>query len=299
VQRKRVLLLAILLSILVGSLLYILLPGILYPLRVDKIPSGAYVVPWMQPNPSIGQLNLHAQLPYGPPTFDIESVMANSLKLNMTFNIDIANGTRVVPSAVYLGHDSDYLYVGGKFVGMGTNPTNKPNDGIMGNFFQILFDVYNGGVLKTPESGSRTSVVLYEERPGALFYYDMVWISKSAYDNGLPYWEMSENLEDIGIHIQALATMDGIAEYDNSTGTVSVLFARLLRLPSISQVDALQIRAGERWVMGFLVEMGFETQAGVFQEYVGGWPQKAYPYLSNDSSWWPKIAIDLTNPPST
>lgn len=299
-RSKKILLFSILFSILAVSLFYYIFPwNREEPLRIDSIPSGAYVVPWMSPSPSIEELNLHPQLPYGPPTFNIDAVMTSALKLSMTFNIVISNGTRTVPSTVYLGHDSDYLYVGGKFVGMYTNPANIPNDGIGGNFFQILFDVNHDGLLKTPEGGSKTSVCLYQERPGGLFYYDMVWIGRSDYDNGRPYWEMSDNLESIGIHVQALATIDAAAEYYNSTGTVSVLFARLLRLPSISEVDALQMRLGERWVMGFLIELGFETQIGVFQDYVDGWPNKTYPYLSNNSSWWPKLAIDLSNPPAT
>jgi hypothetical protein len=288
---------SILFLILIVSLFYFVSPSVLSPLRRDTVSPDTYIVPWMRPDPSIEELNLHAQLPYGSPNFDIDSVMTNSLKLGMIFRIDIANSTRVVSSTVYLGHDSDFLYVGGKFVGMGTNPANIPNGGIGGNFLQILFNVDNEDVLKTPESGSRTSVCLYQERPEALFYYDMVWIGKNTYDSGRPYWEMSENLDDIGIQVQALATIDGAAEYDSSTGTVSVLFARHLRLPSITQVNALQMRPGERWVMGFLLETGFETQTGVFQDYVDGWPRKAYPYLSNDSSWWPRMVIDLSNPP--
>lgn len=111
---KRILIFSVLLVILTVSLFCYVLPNVLYPLRVDTVPAGAYFIPWMEPNPSIEELNLHAQQPYGLPTFDIDTVMVGALKLSMTFNITVPGGTRIIPSTVYLGHDSDCLYVGGK-----------------------------------------------------------------------------------------------------------------------------------------------------------------------------------------
>ena len=97
----------------------------------------------------------------------------------------------------------------------------------------------------------------------------------------------------------SVAGAEAIAKYDNSTGTLSILFSRHLRLAEISDIDALQIRPGERWVMGFLLELGYATWYGELSDFVDGWPRKTYPYLDNDSSWWPKIAIDLANPPQS
>ncbi len=77
-----------------------------------------------------------------------------------------------------------------------------------------------------------------------------------------------------------------------------VLFSRFLSRPALSEIDALQMKFGERWVMGFLIELGYNTWYGTYTDFVDGWPQKIYPYLSNDSSWWPKLVIDLTNPPA-
>ena len=115
---KRILLFAILFTILIVSSIFIVSKWILEePLRIDTIPSDAYVVPWMQPNPSISVLKTYQSNPYGPPPFNVDSVMANALKLNMTFNITVSSGPRVIPSTVYLGHDEHYLYVGGEFRG--------------------------------------------------------------------------------------------------------------------------------------------------------------------------------------
>ena len=144
---KRILLVSILFLVLAVSLLYYVLPNVLYRLREGPVPAAAYVVPWMQPNPSIEKLNLHAQPPLSPPPFDIDSVMASALKISMTFNISVPGGMRVIPSTVYLGHDLDYLYVGGKFCGMGMNPVSTADDTIP-HVFSVFFDVADDGVLK-------------------------------------------------------------------------------------------------------------------------------------------------------
>jgi len=164
---KRVLLFSLLFLILAVSLFHYVLPNVLHPLRKDQIPAGAYVVPWMRPSPSIEKLNLNAQQPYGPPPFDIDSVMVNALRLSMTFNISVPGGTRVIPSTVYLGHDSDYLYVGGKFRGMGMNPVSTPNDTVP-HVFSVFFDVKDDGVLEQPESGSDFGVWKTESWGGRL-----------------------------------------------------------------------------------------------------------------------------------
>lgn len=274
------------------------------PLRVDAVPLNAYVVPWMAPNPSIEELNKHGQLPYAPPPFNIDSVMAKALKLNMTFRINISSGIREVQGTVYLGHDSEYLYVGGKFVGMFLNPTYSPGRMLGGNYLQIMFDVDDSGTLETPEAGSRTSVTIRESGPEFIFYYDVAWVSVPSYRQGQPYWEGTQNLHSIGISAAVIATIEGATTYENTTGTFSVLFERLLSAPSIAKADALQMRSGERWVMGFLIEVGFENPESLepMQNYVDGWPRVSYPYTSpdsNDTSWWPKLAIDLSNSSST
>jgi len=54
---------------------------------------------------------------------------------------------------------------------------------------------------------------------------------------------------------------------------------------------------GERWVMGFLFELGFAANSELGDSDI--WPQGAYPYPSNDTSWWPKLAIDLSASPAS
>jgi hypothetical protein len=299
IPQKQVFLFSILFLVLLVSLFYY---GFLQrqpepkPLRIDPIPDSAYVVPWMQPNPSIEQLNLHAQQPYGPLTYDIDSVMANVLKLSTTFNISIPDGTRVIPSTVYLGHDSEYLYVGGKFQGMGMNPASTDYD-TLPNLFSILFDVANNGVLKQPESGSRFPVYITKNWRGGWSYDDAVW----AYipQDGRASWVPSDNYYTLYLGKPQTVWSDGgeTSEYDNSTATVIMLFSRLLSCPGNAEVNELQMRPGERWVMGFVLELSYVTNIGSFGDYVDGWPQKTYPYLSSNSSWWPKLAIDLSNPP--
>jgi len=74
----------------------------------------------MRPNPPIETLK-NAQNPW-----DIESVMDGALRWEVTFSIDIKSEVRVVPSTIYMCHDMDYLYIGGRFIGMFLNPTNEP-----------------------------------------------------------------------------------------------------------------------------------------------------------------------------
>ena len=295
-QRERVLLLAILLSILVGSLLYIILPGLLYPLRIDKIPFDAYIVPWMRPTPQIAGLYSR---------FDIGSVMADALELNVTFRVVFPNETRVIPSMLYLGHDSDYLYVGGRFVGMDTNPINTDND-TYPQYFSIYFDVPNNGVLSSPESGSRIALFIQKSSAGGLswFYHDLSWV----YDTSVTHrmiWMTANDYYAFCLH-RAQPTFSlaaEAAEYDKTTGTVSILFARYLSRAEISEANGLQMRPSERWVLGFQLELGFTnpniSPEDLFLDFIDGWPRNIYPYLSNDSSWWPKMVIDLTNPPAT
>jgi hypothetical protein len=298
VSYRRILLFSLLFLVLIlSSLYYVLLQSQQKPLRKDPIPEGAYVAPWMRPNPSIKELNLHAQQPYGPPPFDIDSVMANALKLNMTFNISIPGGTRVISSTVYLGHDSEYLYVGGKFCGMGLNPASTPNCTVP-HVFSVFFDVADDGVLKQPESGSSFEAYITERWIGGWSYDDIIWVDYVG-DYDRASWIPSGNYYTyyLGKPQTVFGIEDGIKEYDNSTGTVTMLFSRRLFCAGNAEVNALQMRPGERWVMGFLIELSYVTNTGRFGDYVDGWPRNIYPYLSNDSSWWPKLCIDLTNQP--
>jgi hypothetical protein len=300
-QWKRITLFSLFFLILVVSLFCYMLSNIPHPLRNDPIPGSAYVVPWMRASPSIDELNRHPQLPYSPPTFNIDLVMANALKLDVTFRIDTPSGTRIVPSTVYLGHDSDHLYIGGKFIGMRSNPlSGQPKDLMEPNVLDILFDVNNDGILTTPESGSRLAAYVREDtgRAGFMSYNDMLWCyigdeGRASWTSAYYYYSFVRTGPQ-----PAFGVDDMIAQYDNSTGTLMMLFERVLDRPATSEFNTLQMRPGERWVMGFLLETGYEKASSLHGGYMDGWPKNAYPYLSNDASWWPKLAIDLTNPPS-
>lgn len=296
---KRILLFFLVLSILLFSLLYYVFSTSVHPLRVDSIPEGAYVVPWMRPNPSIDELCLNPQQLYGPLTFDIDDVMAEALMINMTFTIQIPNGTRVVSSTVYLGHDLNYLYIGGKFVGMYTNPASIPNNRTVPNYLSIFLDVAADGVLNYPESGSRLSAYVTSAGSEATFYHDMMWTYSRLYLGSSRWaWIMADNYYSNDLNrVQPASSLGNmISEYDNSTGTVVMLFSRFLRLPDNSEMNILQIQPDECWVIAFLFELGYATnsEAG---SYVDGWPMNIYPYPDNNASSWPKLAIDLTNPP--
>lgn len=298
-SHRRILLISLLFLIIVVSSFTYLLTQHQTALRKDQIPANANIVPWMKPNPSIEQLNLNAQQPYGPPPFNIDFVMTNALKLSMTFNISVPSGTRIIPSTVYLGHDSDYLYVGGKFVGMGMNPVSIGSD-TLPDCLSMYFDVANDGVLKQPESGFRFSAYITQHWSGVWIYSDELWVDYVA-EYGRASWVPSDNYYmDILHKTQTVFSVGGgIKEYENSTGTVTMLLSEHLSCPGNAEVNALQMRPGERWVMGFLLELKYVTDISSFGDYADGWPQNTYPYLSNDSSWWPKMVIDLTNPPST
>jgi hypothetical protein len=296
---KRILLIAILFVILVVSLFYFVLPNVLYPLRIDPIPAGAYVVPWIEPNPSLAVLTTYQQNSSGPPPpYNIDSIMAGALKLNMAFNISVAGGNRVIPSTVYLGHDMDYLYVGGEFRGMGLNPNNGPNV-TLPNYFNILFDVKDDGTLTFPEAGSQLTMCVYND----------CWTTEGLYNDLLWSYESDVQRTCWGIAAgyyfpnapPAITLAAGFAEYNPPTGTLTIIFARCLRLSAVSEIDALQMRPGERWVMGFVLELGFGRYVSgeTFADNMDGWPRNVYPYLSNDSSWWPKLVIDLTKQPAT
>ena len=298
-SRKHVLLLAILLSILIGSLLYIIVPEILHPLRIDRISSDAYVVPWMQPSLSIKSLDPFSSLSRWKDTlWDLDMIMPTALKLNMTFGITIPNGTRVIPSTIYLGHDTDYLYVGGKFSGMYTNPTAGIGEG-SNQYFAVYFDADNDGKLTFPESGSRFYVSFIGEslHPSAAWACeDMIW----TYDqqNGQhEVWLPAEDYYSPQAQPQS-ATTSNVWEYDNSTGTLTVLFSRYLLGSGDPHTNAFIMKNGERWVMGFNLELGYSPENAGTEFLTDGWPQQTYPYVSNDASWWPKLAIDLTNTPS-
>jgi len=297
-NRKRVLLFSIFFSILAGSLIYYLLPRVFPPRRRDPIPPGAYIVPWMRPSPYFQALWFMRE-------WDIDTIMADALELNISFNISTPNGTRIMPSTVYLGHDTNYLYVGGKFRGMYKNPASGYTT--LANYFHILFDVANDGVLTSPESGSRLSVWVNPEadlrnetddfRYGVISSYeDMVW----SYSRLLKResFRFARDVYDPEAQ-PAFAVKDYDMGYDKSTGTVTILFSRYLWRSAIARTNALQMRSGERWVMGFLLELGYNTWSEEMQDFVDGWPQEIYPYTSNNASWWPKLVIDLANPPAT
>ncbi len=299
-SRKRILSFALLFGILVTSLFYVL-PTVTNPLRIDDVSADAYVVPWMRPNPSIDVVKSLR-------SWNIDAVMTAALKLNITFNIAIPrfNQTRMVPSTIYLGHDKNYLYVGGRFVGMGQNPASTSST-VLYSYLNVYFDVDNDGVLTSPESGSSLEVGVGPEvalrnetdswRSYLIWSYDdLVW-SRSTVRPGQDVWLTGEKYYSPTAQPSfALGEMDTL--YDQSTETLMVLFSRFLSRPALSEIDALQMKFGERWVMGFLIELGYNTWYGTYTDFVDGWPQKIYPYLSSDSSWWPKLVIDLTNPPA-
>ena len=294
-RRLPLLFLALFLVLVVG-LLYHIVPGILYPLRIDDVPEDAYIVPWMRPNPSIAELSSHPQYVGGPVPFNINSVMAGALTFHITFRIEIPNGeVRVVPSTIYLGHDLEYLYIGGEFIGMGLNPYKDPDNPslILPNFFEILFDVANDGILAFPESGSRISVCISQDGGWVCFYHDLLWCySKSDKSMG---WSLEDNYcFPNAPPPRAIGQMT--VAYDNSTGTLIVLFSRHLRWSKNADINALQIRPGERWVMRFLLRLGYATYT-IYGMYDDTWPQHKYNDNSNDTSQWGKLCIDLTNPP--
>lgn len=274
--------------------MYYVLPRVFVPpLRRDPIPFGAYIIPWMKPYPSIDDLQ---RISPSDTPWDVDVVMTGALKLDMTFNIALNNESRVIPSTLYLGHDTDYLYVGGEFRGMYKNPYSSPT-WIVNNYFQIFFDVASDGVLTFPESGSRVTVALYENaswRTGKSWgYHDTVWhyvkeLKREAWIFGEDYyWPNAQ---------PAFSIRDSDIDYDNSTGTLIAIFSRYLWRSGNADINALQMKRGERWVMSFLLELGY-ARSGLYQDSVDGWPQKFFPYLTNDSSRWPKLVIDLSNPP--
>jgi hypothetical protein len=296
---KRILLLSLLFLILAVGLVYYAFQNALVHPRIDPIPAGAYIVPWMNPNPSISSL---AGIPLDLLPWNIDTAMTGALKLNITFTIPVPGQPRMVPSTVYLGHDAEYLYVGGIFYGIGPDPNSNAQDGYP-DYFQILFDVADSGVLTFPEAGSTLSVDV--SPPGALplpqgwacplswWYQDDVWRN---YINviGRGAWDFADSIGMLAVTVGSMA-----AEYDNSTGTLVILFSRHLSLASYYK-NSLQMSLGERWVMGFVLELGLWNFAGVpYTDYVGDWPVNVYPYLSNDSSSWPKLVIDLTKQPAT
>lgn len=298
-QLKTTLLFSLLFLILLVGFLYYAFPNILYHPRIDPIPAGAYIVPWMSPNPSIPSL---LSIPLDQLPWNLDTAMTGALRLDVTFRIPVPGQPRTVPSTVYLGHDSEYLYIGGSISGIGPDPNSNAQAGYP-DYFSTKFDVANSGVLTFPEAGSTLAVDV--SPPGAkplphgwdspLFwlYEDDVWVNyiKAI---GRAAWDYADNY----VSVSTLGIM--AAEYDNSTGTLVVIFSRHLWNAGYF-ANSLQMSPGERWVMGFTLELGLSNFAGSapYTDYVDGWPRNTFPYLSNDSSWWPKLVIDLTKPPAT
>ena len=304
---KRIVLFSLLFFILAVSLFYYVHSNVQRPLRKDTVPAGAYVVPWMKPSPSIRELNTNpAYAAVDAPPWSIDMIMATALRLNITFRITTRNETRVIPSTVYLGHDKEFLYVGGKFQGMYRNPASNPDDDptlTLPNCFSIYFDVDNDGKLSFPESGSELAVCLGK---GAGWHVGKSWKYEDRlwWKSNNPFAENRYGWDFVADYYQpnpqpALSLGDDAVEYDNSTGTLIMLFSKYLSRPEISETDRLQMRIGECWVMGFILELYYATWYEGMQNFVDGWPRNTYPWLSDDSSWWPKLVIDLTNPPPT
>lgn len=302
--RRRLLIFLLFLSILIVSLLFWIY-GFPYfsPLRVDSIPPEAYIVPWATPSRPIQRLleevwNTPVHL---RPPWKIEEVMAEALKINMKFNLTMPNGTIItVPSTIYLSHDAEFLYIGGIFRRIGKNPYKDPENPnmIFHHIFSIYFDVDNDGTLTYPESGSRLQAAVAKSgRVVLCMYDDLVWSNN--------YWWYTQDIYDG--HPPDFAVGAYLAVYKNSTEDLIILFERRLRCPKLG-ANALQMRRGERWVMSFLVEIRF----GSFHQYsLGswcGWPRdirfpnethwRGFSFESN-SSWWPKLVIDLTETSET
>jgi len=288
------------------SLFYYALSTVPRPLRKDSVPAGAYVVPWMRPSPSITELNMNPDYAaVDAPPWNISVVMAAALRLDITFRITTRNETRVIPSTVYLGHDEKFLYVGGEFHGMGTNPASysyKWPDTTLPNCFSLFLDVANDGKLSFPESGSELAVCIDRDagwHTGKSWKYEgrLWWKSNNPFAEKRYFWDFTEAYYQPNPE-PALSVGDATTEYDNSTGTLIMLFSKYLSRPKISETDGLQMRPGERWVMGFNLELYYATWYEGNQNFADGWPRNTYPYFSDDASWWPKLVIDLTNPPA-
>ncbi len=292
-SRKRLFLLCFLFSVLaICECLCIYDITRLPSFRFDPIPLDAYIVPWMRLNPPIEELE-KSSWRYGVEDipWDIDVVMADALKLNITFKIKIPNSTIVVPSLIYLGHDMELLYIGVKSVGI----LHQNTTAFLPNYLKVIFDVFfdadNDGKLTFPETGSRLWVFIYNNSILGWAAMDWVWTDYDGWSN--------IDCCYAGV-VPAKTCKDMLVDHDNQTGTITILYSRFLRRSEIAEVNTMQIKIGERYVMGFLIGLGFQTEepnnAIEINEYVDGWPKK-FSYESNDSSWWPKLVIDLTNPP--
>jgi hypothetical protein len=296
---KRILLVTVFFSILAISLIGYAAPRVLYrPLRIDSIPPNAYIVPWMQPSPSIDEFNLVTSSLHDKP-WNPDAVMTNALKLNVTFRIAVPNGTRIIESTVYLGHDAEYLYVAGEFRGMYRNPGAGKLDGIP-QYLALFFDADNDGLLSFPESGSRFSAGFLEGgwHPTAAWGCDdMIWAPANAIQNetwlsaDYYYNEIRDTI------LPKPATFNCTWGYVNSTGTWMILFSRYLLGSGDTHTNAFIMRSGERWVVGFNLELGFSPTGAATENLADNWPKATSPHAYNDATWWPELVIDLTNPP--
>jgi len=278
--------------LLVGGIVYYIVQTNISFLRRDRIPSNAIVVPWMIPNPSVETVFTYS---INSQPWNIESVMAGSVKISASFAIKLVNETRNVSSTVYLGHDSTYLYVGADFHGIFLNPTAVNNTNAPPHIFAMLFDVDNEGNLTFPEAGTLVDVGVFENASlnhdqEVWSFDDLFWWNSQYWSQGYEYYSPKAAP---GHAVKAEAV-----EYDNVTGTLTIVYSRSLSDPSDSQINKFQMKSGERWVMSFMLMAGFADRYNLYQNMIVSWPQ-GYSFQSADSSWWPKLAIDLGNPPNT
>jgi hypothetical protein len=254
--------------------------------------------------------------------------------MNVTFKIQLTNGTRTIPTTVYLGHDSVNLYVGAVFRGISSNPTSGNYSNlfqhsgtqtyIFPEYFQLLLDADHDGILTQPEAGSG----VYAGISCPIYHYDcggnnatyssgswaypyylggtiMMWVERSGWFQHPHYWDYGLLYTGSGSESAPFAVTAMTAEYESRSGTWAILYSEQLNYPHAAAIDILQMRPGERWVMGFEMELGYENGTkwsapppmDPFQDMVDGWPQNIYPYFSNNASLWPKLVIDLANPP--
>jgi len=297
-QSRRVIFLSLLFPIIVAGLV-ITSPLYYHPLRRDNVPIGAYTIPWMTPNPSIAVLGSIAT-PLLP--WNISSVIGNGLKLEINFRVVLPKETLIVTATIYLGHDSDYLYLGATFRGAWLDPTASAQ-AYGSDDFQILFDADNDGQLSYPEAASDLPTYIcapVNERAGYCqpYYNTAGWGRPNLSGAGDRAWQ--GNWEDASLSCPSPFNSAGgwTSEYNNNTGTLELLLARHLSVPNTCG-NGIHMRSGERWVMGFLLQFGYSnTNASMpYTDFVDDWPRLAYPFPTNDASWWPKLVIDLTRPP--
>jgi len=123
--------------------------------------------------------------------------------------------------------------------------------------------------LNFPESGLRVSVTVHNGTwQTTYWFHDEIWyyydppVDRECWVFDYEYYHPKG--------VPGFSIERCTAEYDDSSGTMTLLFSRHLRYSETAEINGLQMKSGECWVMGFNIEIGIHGQYYLEGYYTDG-----------------------------